>query len=308
MPTREQPPEVVAALWAARETGLLDALLTEADTPAAAADAAGVTERAAEVVVATMVEEGFLTRVDDGYEPTNRALGLLTTTDVRSIGETPHQLDVFGALCALPETMTSGSAPERSDGWTRNELGAAAALDEGTVRAIVTETLRPAADAADVLVMAGAPGRIANAVADRDRSVTVVDGKDAIGVTKPLVRGRDVECVTAPVTELPPERFDLAVAVDYTHRLPPDENRHLVAAAHDLLTRGGHLVLIDRLAGRSPGATALAVEALATTEGGGTYSADQYRSWLRDGGFADVEVRDVPETDRQAVVARRPRD
>ncbi len=308
MPTREQPPEVLAALWAARETGLLDALLTEADTPAAAADAAGVTERAAEVVVGTMVEEGFLTRVDDGYEPTNRALGLLTTTDVRSIGETPRRLDVFDALCTLPETITTGSAPARSGDWTRNELGAAAALDDDTVRAIVDETLRPDADARDVLVLAGAPGRVANAVADRDRSVTVVDGHDAIEVTRPLVSGRDVECVTAPVTELPPERFDLAVAVDYTHRLPPDENRHLVAAAHDLLTAGGHLVLVDRLRGRSAAAMELAIEALATTEGGGTYPADRYCSWLRDGGFADVDVRDVPETDRQAVVARRPRD
>lgn len=308
MPTREQPPEVLAALWAARETGLLDALLTEADTPAAAADAAGVTERAAEVVVATMVDEGYLTSVDGGYEPTNRALGLLTTTDVRSIGETPRRLDVFDALSALPETMRSGSLPERSEAWTRNELGAAAALDDETVRAIVTETLRPGAGAEDVLVMAGAPGRVATEFADRDRSVTVVDGSDAVAATRPLVSGRDVECVTAPVTELPPERFDLAVAVDYTHRLSSGENRHLVAAAHDLLTAGGHLVLVDRLRGRSAGATALAVEALATTEGGGTYAADRYRSWLDDGGFTDVDVRDVPETDRQAVVARRPRD
>ncbi len=307
MPTREYPTEVLAALWAARETGLLEALLTEAATPAAAAAAAGVTERAATVVVATLVDEGYLTAVGDGYEPTNRALGLLTKTDVRSLGTTPRRLDLFDALCALPETMETGRPPDASEDRERNELGAAAAMDEATVRAVVTAARRPGT-AEDVLVLAGAPGRVATEFADRGCSVTVVDGEDAVGVTRPLVRDRDVECVTAPVTELPPERFDLAVAVDYTHRLPPGENRHLASTVCDLLTGGGHLVLIDRLRGRSPGANALAVEALATTVGGDAYTEERYRDWLDDGGYDDVAVRDVPGTDRQAVVGRRPRD
>ena len=308
MPTREHPPEVLALLWGARETGLLEALLTEAETPAAAADAAGVTERAAEITVEVLTEEGYLTTVDGEHEPTNRALGLLTKTDVRSIGATPRRIDVFGALCALPETMRTGSVPDRTPEWTRNELGAAAALDEATTRALVTAARRPAPDATDVLVLAGASGAVAREFAVRGCDVTVVDGTDAVAATGPMLRGQDVECVTAPITDLPPERFDLAVAVDDTYRLSPDENRHLAVAARDVLSAGGHLALIDRLRGRSPGASRLAVEALATTEGGGAYAAESYRSWLDDAGFVDASVDDGPGTDQQTVVARRPRD
>jgi hypothetical protein len=75
-----------------------------------------------------------------------------------------------------------------------------------------------------------------------------------------------------------------------------------------VLSPGGHLAWIDRLRGHSAGAATLAVEALATTEGGRTYHADGYRSWLDDAGFAETTVDDVPGTDRQAVVARRPGD
>jgi len=308
MPTSEHPPEVLALLWGARETGLLEALLTEAETSAGAAAAAGVTERAADVTVQVLTDAGYLTTVDGGFEPTNRALGLLTKTDVRSIGTTPRRLDVFGALCALPETMRSGEIPDRSPEWTRNELGAAAAIDEATTRALVTAARRRAPTATDVLVLAGATGHVAREFDERGCSVTVVDGADAVAATGPTLRGTDVEFVTAPVTDLPPERFDLAVAVDYTYRLSAAENRHLATAARDVLSPGGHLAWIDRLRGHSAGAATLAVEALATTEGGRTYHADGYRSWLDDAGFAETTVDDVPGTDRQAVVARRPGD
>lgn len=308
MPSREHSPAVLALLWAARETGLLETLLTESATPREAAASAGVTERAATVTVATLVDEGYLAAVDGGYEPTNRSLGLLTTTDVRSIGETPRAIDVFDALTDLPETMRTGSLPGRGDDWDRHELGAAAATDESTVDALVTAALEPGTSPADVLVLGGAPGHLAREFDARGCDVTLVDGSDAVAATRPLLGETAVECVTAPATELPPERFDLVVAADYTHRLSVAENRHLVDAARDLLTPGGHLVLFDRLRGRSPGATGLDVEALATTAGGRAYGADSYRSWLAAADFEAPTVRDVPGTDRQSVVARRPRD
>lgn len=307
MPTRDHPPEVLALLRAARETGLLEVLLTETASPAAAAEAADVDERAARITVDALADRGYLARVEGGYEPTNRALGLLTKTDLRSIGTTPHGIDLFDALAALPETMRTGSPPARPEGWGRNELGARLATDEATVRAVVTAACRAAPDARDVLVLAGAPGVVAGEFAARGCSVTLVDETDAVAATRPLV-GDDVECVTAPMTELPPERFDLAVAVDYAHQLTTAENRHLAAAARGLLSTGGHLVVVDRLRGRSAGATALDVEALATTVGGRAYDEDAYRSWFDEAGFVGVDVADVPGTDRQAVAGRRPRD
>jgi hypothetical protein len=307
MPTRDHPPEVLALLRAARETGLLEVLLTETASPAAAARAADVDERAAEVAVETLAATGYLDRVDDGYEPTNRALGLLTKTDLRSIGSTPRELDLFDALCALPETMRTGSPPDLSDDRARNDLGARLASDEATVRAVVTAAHRVAPDATDVLVLAGAPGAVAGEFAARGCAVTLVDETDAVDAIRPLL-DESVECVTAPVTELPPERFDLAVTVDYAHQLTPAEYRHLAGAAHDVLSTGGHLVVVDRLRDRSASGPALDVEALATTEGGRAHDAATARSFFDDAGFEAVAVADVPGTDRQTVAGRRPRD
>ncbi|MDL0124722.1 hypothetical protein PNQ92_04785, partial [Halobacterium salinarum] len=127
-------------LRAARETGVLDALVASADTPAAVAEQAGVTERAAEVVVAVLVDRGFLTWVSGAVEPTNRMLGFITKTDVRSIGSLPHALDVADALVALPAAMEGDDVPAGSDTDRafRNRLGAAAARDDAAVRAAVT--------------------------------------------------------------------------------------------------------------------------------------------------------------------------
>jgi len=307
MPTRDHPLEVLALLRAARETGLLEVLLTETASPAAAAAAADVDERAARITVDTLADRGYLARVEGGYEPTNRALGLLTKTDLRSVGATPHAIDLFDALATLPETMRTGTPPAGDDEQARNELGARLTTDEAMVRAVVTAALRAAADATDVLVLAGAPGVVADEFAARGCSVTLVDETEAVAATRPLV-SEAVECVTAPMTELPPERFDLTVAVDYAHKLTTAENRHLASAARGLLSTGGHLVVVDRLRGRSAGATALDVEALATTVGGRAYDEADYRSWFDGAGFVGVDVAAVPGTDRQVVAGRRPRD
>ena len=99
-------------LRAARETGVLDALVSAADTPTEVADQAGVTERAAAATVGALVDLGFLEWVGGGVEPTNRMLGFVTKTDVRSIGSLPRELDVADALVDLPGTMRSGERPE----------------------------------------------------------------------------------------------------------------------------------------------------------------------------------------------------
>jgi len=113
-------------LRAARETGVLDALVSSADTPAEVAETAGVTERAAELTVDALRAMGLLERVGDAVEPTNLMLGFITKTDVRSVGSLPHELDRVESLVALPETMRTGDPPEPRRDATRNRLGARA--------------------------------------------------------------------------------------------------------------------------------------------------------------------------------------
>lgn len=312
MPTRDRSSldrEELFVLWAARRSGLLEAILDTAGTPEAAAAESGVTERAARVVVESLADLGYLRRVGDEYEITNRALGFLAKRDVRSIGRLPHALDLFDRWTALPETMRTGEAPDPPEEWTRNRLGAHAATDEARVRARVTAAVREASEAERVLDVCGASGAYATEFAARGFETTLVDEPAAVDAVAPMLAHREVQTVAADVPDAADfgieARFDLAFAADATTRFDAEENRTLLSAAFDALEPGGTLVLVDALRDGSRAAVRARVRALGVGRGD-AYPEEAYRSWLESAGFVDVTVRAVPGDDRSAVVARRP--
>lgn len=298
----------VVLLWLARETGVLEALLSSAATPEAAAAEAGVPDRTGRILARGLAERGFFERVDGAYEPSNRALGFLTRTDPRSIGSVPHRADLLERLTALPEGLdrdSEGVPTDPPEHWTANRLGAVEATDEATVRAAVTAAVREAPGAGHVLDVGGAPGTFAREFARRGRDVTLCVSPDAAGSTRRLLAPEAVDVVER---ELPPSSLpdaDLAFVPDLTHRLAPDENRTLLATLADALSPGGTAVVVDALRDRSPAATAVSLDALATTAGGDAYPTGRYEEWFADAGFSEVAVREVPGTDRQAVVGSR---
>jgi SAM-dependent methyltransferase len=254
MPTRDTtdlPPEALTLLWAARETGIVDAVTTDAGTPEAVADAADVTERTARVTVRSLAELGFLRRVGEEYEPTNRTLGLLAKRDVRSVGRLPHALDVQTYLRDLPETMASGEPPAEPPDWTRNRLGAVEATDEATVRACVTTAIRAAPDVEHVLDVRGGSGRYAREIVARGRQATLFESEGVCEVVEPLLAPTDVSMVAGDLDSLPAtasgtdQSFDLALAVDLVRRLDPDPTRALFAGLAEVLAPEGCVVLID---------------------------------------------------------------
>ncbi|MFC5367968.1 class I SAM-dependent methyltransferase [Salinirubrum litoreum] len=345
MPTRDTtdlPPEALTLLWAARETGVVDAVTTDAGTPEAVADAADVTEQTARVAVRSLAELGFLRRVGEEYEPTNRALGLLAKRDVRSIGRLPHALDVQRYLRALPETMRTGDPPDEPPDWTRNRLGAVEATDEATVRACVTAAIREAPDAERVLDVRGGSGRYAREVVARGRSATLFESSEVCGVVAPLLAPTDVSLVagdldsppvTDPATDDP---FDLALTVDLLRRLDPDSARALFAGLAEVLAPEGCVVLLDafrELADADSAGSASATDSEGQTPVGADVGVDpavgagvaceqlalgsgdahataQVCAWLSsptDGvGFEEVTARRVPGTARVAVIGRGP--
>ncbi|MFB6154450.1 MAG: class I SAM-dependent methyltransferase [Haloferacaceae archaeon] len=334
MPTRDRldtDTDGLFLLWAARRTGVLDALTRHAGTAAEVADATDVSERAARIAVRTLADLGFLERVDGGesartdrsdgtergdaeYEITNRALGFLAKRDVRSIGRLPHALDELESLTALPETMVRGTPPAPSDDHLRNRLGAHYATDESVVRACVTAAVHERPDAGLVFDVAGGAGVYAVEFARRGYETTLVDDPAAIDVVEPLLSKRNVSLAAGAPDDLPAgggdasesggTSPDLVFAGDLTHRLSPAENRAFLGAAHDALAPDGALVLTDAVRGRSEAATRVAVTALASGDGD-AYDEATYRDWLADAGFRDVRVSDVPGTDRQAVAGHR---
>lgn len=52
-----------------------------------------------------------------------------------------------------------------------------------------------------------------------------------------------------------------------------------------------------------PLAEMFAVNMLANTDGGNTYTEEQYREWLKDAGFGRIGVIDLDEKERQLITA-----
>ncbi|UPW02267.1 methyltransferase domain-containing protein [Halorussus gelatinilyticus] len=307
-------------LWAARETGILEAVATSCETPAEVAAETGVTERAARIVVEAMAELGYLEAVGDAsgdrtelrYEITNRALGFVAKADVRSIGSVPHALDCVDRWIRLPETMACGEppAPETaSEDWTENFVGAMASVDDAAVRASVTAAVHRNPNAERVLDAGGGPGVFAKEFVRRGFDVTLVDRPEVVDIDRRFLEHEPIELVAGDITEkLPADDFDLVFCSRVAHGLSPDENRRFLAEAFDALAPGGAVVLTDRVRGRAEDAALFGAHMLAQTEAGDTYTEDQFTSWLREAGFEDVEVRDVPGFDRQVIAGRRPGD
>lgn len=293
--------ETLHLLRAARETDLLDALLSDAETAVDAATSAGVDQRAAELVVEALVTEGYLTRVGDGVEPTNQLLGFLAAADLRSVGRLPDALDGLDALVALPETMATGEPPDAGD--DHNRLGARLAIEESVVRAAVTAAVRTKPDARRVLVADGAPGRYAAEFAARGYDVTVADEPDAIDAAAKLLARESVEVERVDPDAPLPGGFDLVFAADATVRRTPAENRTFVGCLVDALAGGGTVVLVDRLWGRSTDAVPAAVEAYAR-DGGGVYDAEAFAEWFEAAGSGAPSVEPVPGTEQFVVAGR----
>jgi SAM-dependent methyltransferase len=293
----------LALLWAARETGLLTALIDEPGDAAAAAAAAGVGERAARIVADALVDLGFLRRVGDGLEPANRALGLLTTRDLRSIGTVPAAMDRFAAYAELPRTIESGVPPEDPAKRVRHRLGAAEARDDATVEAAVDVALAANPTAERALVVADGPGRHARALADRGLDVTLLDSPAVIEAVEPLLESTAVTVRSGSLVDVD-VTFDLVLSVDGAWQQSADENRFTLLAAANALTPGGAVVLVEPLRDRSTAAVQVAATALATGSGE-PYDEATVTGWFTDAELSGIETSEVPDTPYQAVTGRR---
>ncbi|MXR42439.1 SAM-dependent methyltransferase [Halobaculum sp. WSA2] len=303
MPSDERTgPEIheLFLLWAARRTGILEALLSTAGTPAEVAAATDVAQPAAERVVRALARVGFLERVGDEYEPTNRALGLLAKRDVRSIGAFPHELDRLDELVELPETLETGVAPERRGDWEANALGADYATAEATVRACVTEAVRAAPHAGSVVDLSGGSGVYAREFVARGLDATLV-ASPATAERLGRVHADRVRIHADVPAALDPD-FDVAFLGDALSAMDSAEARATCSVAADLLDGDGAVVAADVFAdGDDVAAVAAEVRGLAAGHGG-AHPPEDVRDWLVDAGLADVRVSAIPGTDRSAVV------
>ena len=296
----------VFLLWAARETGIVDALLDAPKRAETVADETGVTERAADIALAGLCEAGYVDRTDQTYEPTDRLRSFDPETDALDRGILPHRIDSLEKYVRLPETMRTGEPPEHTEEGFHNYVGAMATIDDATVREIVTtaEHVQPRPDR--VLDVGGGPGRFGTEFARRGADVTLVDRPEVLDLAAARHEAAGLDVVAGNATASLPEGFDLAFSARMTSGFTPEEIREYFENTYEALDPGGTFICVERVRGRSEMAERFAVHMLAVFPTGNTYTADTYREALADAGYVDTEIRDVPRTEYQAIVGHKP--
>jgi SAM-dependent methyltransferase len=92
---------------------------------------------------------------------------------------------------------------------------------------------------------------------------------------------------------LPEGPFHLAFLGSICHIYGEKENRRLFKQVAAVLVPGGRMVVVDFMRSRHPFAAVFAVNMLVNTETGGTWTWEEYVTWLTDAGFKDMELKEV---------------
>lgn len=293
-------------LRALRSIGVLEALVESADTAEDLAAETPLEVSVAGSVLETLVDLGYLTTVDDRLEPTRALLGILTTTDVRSVGTLPASLDAVDRLVALDETL-AGEPPPRADAAALvHELAATAAGDPRENEAVATLAIKAAPTADEVVVLGGAPGRLAVEFAERGYTVTLMDHPTAIDRSEAVLAGTSVTTVgTTEWAELP--TAELVVTAPGL-RAVPQPRAPLLAGTVDAVDPSGRAVLVDRFHEPGAGDPRQRVTDLATLGRAPDRSLPGLETELSALNLTIVATQEVSGTDLTGVTIEQSRD
>ncbi|MCX9084169.1 MAG: methyltransferase [Candidatus Methanoperedens sp.] len=166
-------------------------------------------------------------------------------------------------------------------------------------------------DARTVLDLGGGPGKYSLVFVNSGLKAVLLDTPETIDYVSNQFKLADIRNLTLKkgdftqdelVDELE-ERFDIVFMGNITHIYSENVNRDLLMRVGRLLNKGGLVAIEDFVRERSPYAEMFAVNMLANTESGGTWTEEQYRKWLTDAGFSNIEVLDLSDKDKQLITA-----
>ena len=214
-----------------------------------------------------------------------------------------HTARLWHRWSGLTECVRTGTtAPDDDRGAEGTEAFIAAMHNNARQRAAQLAGA-VAAGARRMLDVGGGSGAyaIAFAQANPELRVEVFDQPAVLGIAERHIREAGLEDrISTRVGDLRTDEFgdgyDLVLISAICHMLSEEENRDLLARVHRALAPGGRVAIQDfllRADKTGPRSGALfSLNMLVNTEGGASYSEDEYTAWLREAGFGDV--RRVP--------------
>ncbi len=299
-------------LGSALGTGIFQAITREKDIYTLAREL-GANERALYIVLEALCSLGYVDRKKDRYIIAERARPIFIERGEDYLGDyLPHFLNRLKAWLELPSIIQGerpgGSGPHDISAFMK----AMASRPDSIVEEVATLCLERKKDARIVLDLGGGPGKYARAFLNRGLKAVLFDMPETIDYVRRefgLSGIRDLDLKSGDFTEdeflkqFEGHSFDIVFMGNITHIYSEDENRKLLLRAGKLLKKGGMVAIEDFVRGRSPSAEMFAVNMLASTESGGTWTEAQYREWLEDAGFGSIEFVDMDDKEKQLITA-----
>lgn len=295
-------------LGSAWKAGIFDNLLEEKDI-AELARTLNADRRALWIVLEALCVSGHVVKKLDRYIISEKSRSLFIDRGTDYIGGSlPHFLDIMEAWLRLPEII-KGEKPDTEDGDVGAFMNAMASRPDKIVEESVDICLRRKRNARKVLDLGGGPGKYSKAFLKKGLNVVLYDLPETIDYVSREFSLADVRNLTLKkgdftndfTNEFSGEVFDIIFMGNICHIYSEEGNRTLIKRASKMLRTGGMIAIEDMVRGRSPMAEMFAVNMLANTEDGNTYTEGQYREWLKDAGFIRIELIDLDKKSNQLI-------
>jgi len=297
-------------LGSALKAGIFQALDTEKSL-ANLQEELKADERALFIVLEALCSLGYVEKSHDRYIIADKARPLfLLQGEEYAGGYLPHFMNILKSWLALPE-LIKGERPEREP-VPRDIpvfMHAMASRPDSIAEEAVDQILKRKPYAKNVLDLGGGPGKYSRAFVKRGLRAVLFDTGEVIDYVSAAFKLKDMKNIILKKGDFSQniekdfsEKFDIVFMGNICHIYSENNNRKLIRQVHDLLNKKGMIAIEDFVRGRSPHAEFFAVNMLANSEEGNTWSEAQYRDWLRDGGFHGIEFIDLAKKGKQLIL------
>lgn len=314
-------------MLAAAELRLFDAVMGEGATAEEAARRIDGQVRGTEILLDALTAMGMLEKRDGRYRLPDELAGLLADdAPEQMVSMLRHRNRMFGKWASLEDVVRGVVSPPGADREVlsdeqanRNFIRAMVSASRDLVPVVVDRI--DLAGVRRVADLGGGPGLYAAEFAGRDETI------EAWLVDLPQTIRTATELAASGATRPWPERvptlawdfyeddapaglpaFDLVFLSQVIHAEPPDRNRALFSKIAGLLEPGGRLVVHDNFVDpdrTSPLWAALfAVNMLAMTPAGRTYTAEEVEGWAREAGLERLGFERIAERSALATFRR----
>jgi SAM-dependent methyltransferase len=300
-------------LGCAKQERILESIADGSRSAHEVASRLGLSSRAVRAMLSALAEMGVVAEDGDGFRLLEEHRGPLLDRGHPDYagGLVVHRFELIRKWGRMPEILRTGSPveddPEKEAEGMETFIYSMRRLAIPGARAVAALLLPRLPENPHILDVGGGPGTYAEAFVEGGARVTVFDLPEVVELMKERLSAAGISAVGGDFNEgLPEGQFDAAYLGSVSHIYGPEENLALMNRVSGALSPGGLIAIRDFIRGRSKGAALFAVNMLVNTESGNTYTEEDYRGWLGEAGFQEVEVLPIPDRDTHLILARRP--